>query len=57
MAMVKKRLLITKSVENEEVVEIAHEALIREWSLLQAWLKDEHQLTMTPSTSFFGKTF
>ena len=48
-SLVKQRLLITKNIEDEEFVEIAHEALIREWVLLQEWLKDEHNFLIGKS--------
>lgn len=37
---VKARLLTTDSVLGEETIEVSHEALIREWERLKAWLNE-----------------
>jgi WD40 repeat protein len=39
--MVKKRLLLSDQRQGEAVIEVAHEALLRQWELLSAWLQDE----------------
>lgn len=39
-ALIEKRLLLKDKRNNEEVVEIAHEALLRQWDVLADWLND-----------------
>ncbi|QOR61230.1 TIR domain-containing protein [Sulfurovum sp. ST-21] len=47
--LVKARLLIKKSEEGKEVIEISHEALIRKWPLLQNWLQEEQEFLVGKS--------
>jgi hypothetical protein len=42
-ALTEARLLTTRLVEGEPVVEVAHEALFAAWSTLSAWLDEEQQ--------------
>jgi formylglycine-generating enzyme required for sulfatase activity len=44
------RLLTTNRVENEETVEVSHEALIREWKRLQDWLHYAREDVITQRT-------
>ena len=39
--LVKSRLLIKHNKDGKETIEIAHEALIRNWDLLLSWLEEE----------------
>ena len=48
-ALVNARLLIKKTTNNQIRIEISHEALIRKWSLLQEWLKDEDEFLIIKS--------
>jgi hypothetical protein len=42
--LAKNRLLATsRNDSNVEIVEIIHEALLREWALLAQWLKEDHE--------------
>ena len=41
--LIKSRLLIKSYVDNEILLEISHEALIRKWSLLKKWLDEEQE--------------
>jgi hypothetical protein len=38
-----ERLLVTDCVENEDTVEVAHEALIRHWDRLRTWLDSDRE--------------
>jgi hypothetical protein len=40
-ALVENRLLISDQRHNETVIEVAHEALLRQWDTLSGWLQDE----------------
>jgi hypothetical protein len=42
--LVKARLLVVRSDGNSTIVEVAHEALLRKWPLLRAWLDEERNL-------------
>ncbi len=42
-ALAEKRLLLTDRREGETVVEVAHEALLRQWSVLAEWLVTERE--------------
>ncbi|MGH3999682.1 MAG: WD40 repeat domain-containing protein, partial [Pseudonocardiaceae bacterium] len=44
-ALADRRLLVTSRdpISDEPVVELVHEALIREWGLLGQWLSDDHE--------------
>ena len=42
-ALAEKRLLLIDQREGEKVVEVAHESLLRQWSALTRWLKDERE--------------
>ena len=38
-----KRLLMTRAVDGERTIEVAHEALFRSWTPLKNWLRDNSQ--------------
>lgn len=40
-ALAAKRLLLTDQRDGIPVVEVAHEAILRQWDILQGWLEDE----------------
>ena len=42
-ALAEKRLLLTDQREGETVVEVAHEALLRQWDVLAGWLETERE--------------
>lgn len=42
-ALTEARLLVTRAVEGETIVEAAHEALFATWPTLASWLDAEHQ--------------
>ncbi len=46
-ALVDARLLVKKQHDGTVTIEIAHEALIRQWSLLKIWLEEEHDFLRT----------
>jgi len=43
------RLLVTREVEGQHTVEVAHEALIRKWPRLRAWLDEEREFLIGKS--------
>ena len=42
-ALADKRLLLTDRRDGETIVEVAHEALLRQWDVLAAWLASERE--------------
>jgi hypothetical protein len=40
-ALIEKRLLLSDIRNGEQVVEVTHESLLRQWDILVEWLKDE----------------
>lgn len=45
-ALVKARLLIKKNKNDFITIEIVHEALIRNWSLLKSWIEEEYEFLL-----------
>lgn len=41
--LVNARLLITRQQEDQRLVEVAHEALLRKWPLLRGWLDEDRE--------------
>ena len=42
-ALIEKRLLLSDMREGEQVVEVAHESLLRQWETLAQWLREERE--------------
>lgn len=42
-ALIDRRLLLTDLRDGEAVVEVAHESLLRHWSLLAGWLREQRE--------------
>jgi hypothetical protein len=42
-ALIEKRLLLSDMREGEQVVEVTHESLLRQWGISAKWLKDERK--------------
>ena len=42
-ALIEKRLLLSDMRDGEQVVEVAHESLLRQWETLAIWLREERE--------------
>ena len=42
-ALIEKRLLLSDMRDGEQVVEVAHESLLRQWETLAQWLREERE--------------
>ncbi len=42
-ALIEKRLLVSDMRNGEQVVEVAHESLLRQWEILAQWLEEERE--------------